>query len=184
MFEIVQTDLTNPAQAEAFLQLMNSYALDPMGGGQPLSDYAWEHLVAALQGRSDLLSLLAFADDEPIGLINAFEGFSTFQCRPLLNIHDIIVIPRFRQQGAARQMLQRLEQIAVERGCCKLTLEVLGKNLAARAVYNKFGFAPYQLDPQMGQALFWEKPLSGEGGPSASEKSGIEGQGEVKDGWP
>ncbi|MBA1330674.1 GNAT family acetyltransferase, partial [Candidatus Endoriftia persephone str. Guaymas] len=77
------------------------------------------------------LSLLAFIDDEPIGLINAFEGFSTFQCRPLLNIHDIIVIPRFRQQGAARQMLQRLEQIAIERGCCKLTLEVLERNLAA-----------------------------------------------------
>ncbi len=157
MFNIIEADLADAHQAEAFLQLMNSYALDPMGGGTPLTDYAWENLVAAMRARSDALSLLAFIDDEPIGLINAFEGFSTFQCRPLLNIHDIIVIPRFRQQGAARQMLQRLEQIAIERGCCKLTLEVLERNLAARAVYNKFGFSPYELDPQMGKAMFWEK---------------------------
>ena len=45
------------------------------------------------------------------------------------------------------------------RGCCKLTLEVLDNNFIAKALYKKFGFSDYQLDPEYGNALFWEKKL-------------------------
>jgi hypothetical protein len=33
------------------------------------------------------------------------------------------------------------------------------KDNLAKNAYLKFGFAGYALDPQMGKALFWEKPL-------------------------
>ncbi len=56
-------------------------------------------------------------------------------------------------------MLEKVEEIAISKGCCKLTLEVLEGNQIARSSYNKFGFTDYKLDPKMGQALFWQKIL-------------------------
>jgi hypothetical protein len=48
--------------------------------------------------------------------------------------------------------------IARERGACKLTLEVLQGNRAGR-LYERLGFADFQLDPAMGNARFMQKWL-------------------------
>ena len=56
-------------------------------------------------------------------------------------------------------MLKKIEELARSRGYCKLTLEVLEGNIPAKVAYLKSGFKPYQLDPEMGQALFWEKKI-------------------------
>jgi ribosomal protein S18 acetylase RimI-like enzyme len=63
-------------------------------------------------------------------------------------------------EGLSTAMLKEVEKIAQQRGCCKLTLEVLEGNSIARNAYAKFGFSGYELDPAMGKALFWEKPLA------------------------
>jgi GNAT superfamily N-acetyltransferase len=159
MFEILQADLDNPVHAKALLDLLDHYARDPMGGGEPLSDDVRNNLVDRLRRRSDVCMVLAFSDGRAVGLVNCFEGFSTFQARPLLNIHDVVVHEDFRGRGLSGLMLEKVEQLARQRHCCKLTLEVLQGNSAARAAYRKVGFRPYQLDPAMGQAMFWEKPL-------------------------
>ncbi len=56
-------------------------------------------------------------------------------------------------------MLDKVEEVAIEKGCCKITLEVLSKNEAAKSAYKKFGFSDYELDPNAGSALFWQKRL-------------------------
>jgi ribosomal protein S18 acetylase RimI-like enzyme len=66
----------------------------------------------------------------------------------------------FRGQGISKKLLQKSEEIAKSLGCCKLTLEVLEGNTTAQAAYKASGFAGYELDPQMGKALFWQKKLS------------------------
>ena len=52
------------------------------------------------------------------------------------------------------------EAHARERGCCKLTLEVLTGNQVALNSYVRFGFANYQLDPSAGQAMLMQKWLA------------------------
>ncbi|WP_390614894.1 GNAT family N-acetyltransferase [Maricurvus nonylphenolicus] len=146
--------------AQALRQLMQEYANDPMGGGKPLADEVVEELPDKLQAFPGAYSVIAWDGDTPIGLINSFTGFSTFKAKPLVNIHDVIVAPTYRRRGLALEMLRVVEQEAIERGCCKLTLEVLTGNQGAQAVYQQFGFAGYELDPQAGQAVFWEKKLS------------------------
>ena len=47
--------------------------------------------------------------------------------------------------------------MARERGCCKVTLEVLSNNEKAKKAYTRFGFEPYVLDPAAGPAQFWQK---------------------------
>ena len=133
-----------------------------MGGGQPLSTFAKANLVAALAARPQAFSVLAFVgtgNGVPVGLVNCIEGFSTFACRPLVNVHDVAVLPEHRGQGVAEKMLALAEEIARERGACKLTREVLQGNTGAINLYHRIGFASYQLDPSMGQAQFLQKWL-------------------------
>jgi ribosomal protein S18 acetylase RimI-like enzyme len=150
-------DYTDSSDAAAIIRLMQSYAQDPMGGGEPLSEEAARNLVPSLAQIPGALTLLAFSGGEAVGLVTCFEGFSTFKCKPLLNIHDVIVLQPYRGQGVVGEMLQQVEQIARERGCCKLTLEVLEGNEAARRAYGKAGFTDYRLLPETGRAIFQHK---------------------------
>ena len=156
---IVAVDLQNEANSKAWLELLDHYACDPMGGGAGLSAYARQHLVDELKSLPTFHSALAFAGDEAVGLINCFAGFSTFAARPLLNIHDIVTRAERRGQGVGQALLHWAEQRARTLGCCKLTLEVLSNNTRAMAAYQRAGYAPYVLDPAAGHALFLEKPL-------------------------
>lgn len=157
--KFIIADYYNKAHAAAIISLMKEYALDPMGGGEALSSYAEQNMVAKLQHIQGAFSVLALSGDLPVGLVNCIPGFSTFYCKPLVNIHDLIVTKAFRGQNIAYEMLSIVEKKAVEKGCCKLTLEVLEGNLAARSAYQKFGFSGYVLNPEMGNALFWDKNL-------------------------
>ena len=157
---ICRADYQNPVHAGALVHLLDVYAQDPAGGGEGLSDFAKNHLVKELAARPQAFSVLAFAGEQPVGLVNCIEGFSTFACRPLVNIHDVVVLSSHRGQRVAEQMLALVETIARERGACKLTLEVLQGNASAIRLYERVGFAGYQLDPAMGRAQFFQKWLA------------------------
>jgi ribosomal protein S18 acetylase RimI-like enzyme len=157
--EIIRADLSIPAHGDAIVSLMDEYAKDPMGGGNGLSDYAKTNLIAKLRQINNVHIIIAFIDRQPAGLVNCFQGFSTFACQPLLNIHDVIVSSNYRGNGLSKIMLAAVEKIAIDLGCCKLTLEVLEGNQIAKQAYRSCGFEGFQLDPEMGKALFWEKKL-------------------------
>lgn len=160
---LVDVDYQQPRHASALLELLDLYARDPMGGGQPLAAQVRADLPAAMAARAHLFSVLAFdgpgAGAKAIGLMNCVEGFSTFAARPLVNVHDVVVHPDWRGRGVARALFARAELLARARGACKLTLEVLSGNQRALALYLALDFVPYQLDPQAGQALFMHKAL-------------------------
>lgn len=156
---IVCVDYSNLQHGSDLVLLLDSYARDPMGGGEPLSQFVKDNLIAELSKRDFGLSLIAYVGNQPAGLLNAFEGFSTFACKPLFNVHDIVVLEKFRGLQLSQLLLQELEKIARDKGCCKITLEVLERNAIAQRAYQKSGFAGYELDPQMGKAMFWQKKL-------------------------
>jgi len=159
LFEVVEADLSRPEHAEAVLSLLNAYALDAMGGGEGLSEFARAKLIAELRRRPSARVILAYADGIPAGLAICFEGFSTFACKPLLNIHDLAVAPQFRGRGISKLLLHQAEEIARQLGCCKLTLEVLEGNSVAQSAYRACGYAGYALGPQLGRAMFWQRKL-------------------------
>jgi len=86
--EVIKADYSNEIHAKDIVKLMNIYALDKMGGGKELSLKVQENLVAELSKRSFAYSVLAYIENEAVGLINCFEAFSTFSCKTLVNIHD------------------------------------------------------------------------------------------------
>ncbi|MCF6243262.1 MAG: GNAT family N-acetyltransferase, partial [Bacteroidales bacterium] len=132
MITIIRADLTNTHHADALVSLLNAYALDPMGGGEELSDFTKKNLASEISKRTDTTVILAFDDEKPVGLINCIEGFSTFACKPLINIHDVYVDASARGKGVATKLLQAAEDLAIEKNCCKVTLEILEGNEPAK----------------------------------------------------
>ena len=158
-FSVRRADYADARDAAALVMLLDAYASDAAGGGEPLSDHARAHLVSELARRPQAYSVLAFDGDAPVGLVNCIEGFSTFKCKPLVNVHDVAVLASHRGRGIAEQMLAEAERIALARGAVKMTLEVLSGNAPAIKLYRRIGYAGYQLDPAMGTAEFMQKWL-------------------------
>ena len=159
MIDILLADYRDPVHAAAVVELLDAYASDPAGGGTPLDAEVKQSLPAALAARPQAYSVLALDGDTPVGLVNCIEGFSTFACRPLVNVHDVVVVASHRGQRIAQRMLERVEAEARARGACKLTLEVLSGNQPALRAYEREGFAGYQLGATFGTAVFLQKKL-------------------------
>jgi ribosomal protein S18 acetylase RimI-like enzyme len=156
---ITLADFADPADAAAIVLVLDAYARDPMGGGEPLSADVRERLVPAMAQVPGAFAVLARLGDEAVGLATCFMGFSTFAARPLVNIHDVSVLPGHRGRGIARALFAAVEDEARGRGACKVTLEVLTGNQRAKDIYASLGYGDFQLDPEAGHALFWQKRL-------------------------
>ncbi len=157
--EFFIADYENAEHAKQVVYLLNSYAEDPMGGAQPLSSFAKDNLIDALHKTPGAFSVLGRMDSQPIALANCFTSLSTFACKPLINIHDLVVHADARGKGVSQSLLSFIEKHAVANRCCKVTLEVLEGNQTARAAYAKFGFDAFSLDDATGTAIFLQKKL-------------------------
>ena len=157
--EIVEADLNCKDHQQAVVDLIDAYAMDPMGNGGPLPTDVKEALIPGLKKHPTTLIFLAMVNGEAMGIAVCFIGFSTFAARPLINIHDLAVLPGHRGSGVARQLLSAVENKARTMGCCKVTLEVLENNRRAMKMYAAAGFARATYTEEAGGALFFAKKL-------------------------
>jgi ribosomal protein S18 acetylase RimI-like enzyme len=146
---VIEATLDEPQHQQAILHLINAYARDPMGDGRDLPAAVRDRLIPGLRQHPTSLVFLAFDGAIPVGVAVCFVGFSTFAARPLINIHDLAVMPDSRGRGIGRLLLERVEAKGRELGCCKLTLEVREDNYPAQHLYQRFGFGdtPSELGP-------------------------------------
>ena len=86
--------------------------------------------------------LLAFENEAAIGFAVFFHNFSTWLGRPGLYLEDLFVRPEERGKGYGRALLERLAQIAKERGCGRMEWAVLDWNDPAIQFYRKLGAQP------------------------------------------
>jgi GNAT superfamily N-acetyltransferase len=156
---IVEADLTLPEHQEAVLLMVDAYSRDAMGNGKPLDQEVRNRLIPGLRRHPTTLIFLAFDGVQPIGAAVCFIGFSSFAAKPIINIHDFVVLPTSRGKGIGRRLLEAVEAKARELGCCKLTLEVMDKNRQAVRMYHAAGFERYSLQEEAGAAIFMSKPL-------------------------
>jgi GNAT superfamily N-acetyltransferase len=156
---IIEADLACPAHQETVLALVNAYSCDPMGDGHPLSEDAKRSLIPGLQNHPTTHIFLAFLNETPIGIAVCFLGFSTFAAKPLMNIHDLSVLPAWRGKGFGKALLAAVEKKARELGCCKLTLEVLDMNHQAKKTYQAAGFSDGTRATPEETCLFYSKRL-------------------------
>jgi len=84
--------------------------------------------------------LLAEDDDGAVvGFALFFHNYSTWRGRPGLYLEDLFVEPSRRGRGLGKQLLVRLAQLAVERGCARMEWAVLDWNTPAIGFYERLG---------------------------------------------
>ena len=158
--EIVEAELDRADHQRDVVALTAAYALDEMGNGGPLPAGVLERLIPALRAHPTTLILIAYDEGKAVGIATCFRGFSTFAARPLMNIHDLAVLPSHRGRGVGRLLLEAVARKAAEFGCCKVTLEVVENNTRARRLYEMAGFSQATYgEGTGGGALFYSKPL-------------------------
>lgn len=154
MTEIREADLTHSADAQALVEIVDSYARGPGGQNAPLSAEARARLAPGLHAHPAAFALLAFDGGLAVGAAVCFVGFSTFAARPLVNIHDLAVLPSHRSRGIGGRLLEAVERRARALGACRVTLEVGEANQGARRLYERHGFGPAEAPHRfLGKAL-------------------------------
>ncbi|MDR1581926.1 MAG: GNAT family N-acetyltransferase [Prevotellaceae bacterium] len=154
MNDIVVCDYSNQAHLKAVISLINANINDEMGGGTPLSSEKQQQMVDGLANHPKAIVLLAQDTDNFVGVLVAFENYSTFTAQPMINIHDIFVLKKYRGNGIGRRLMNRIVDEAEKRKCSRLTLEVRKDNVKAQNLYQSLGFE--EVNPKM---FYWRKPL-------------------------
>lgn len=160
--EIITADLDLEAHQQAVEDLLEAFSRDAMGNSRPMAPDVRARLIPGLRSHPTTLIFLAFMAGRPVGLAVCFHGFSTFAAKPLINIHDFVVLPDTRGRGIGRRLLTAVEQTARDRGCCKVTLEVQENNRRARRIYAAAGFEQATYAEAAGGALALTKPIASE----------------------
>jgi ribosomal protein S18 acetylase RimI-like enzyme len=157
--KVIDADLSRAEHQAALVAMLDSYMLDPMEGGERPSEQIKRDLVPGLRAHPACYVFLAYRDGAPVGFSICFLGFSTFNARPLINIHDIFVDSAVRGMGIGGMLLERIEAQARKLNCCRITLEVREDNRVARGLYRKVGFDRVVVGPERIVMEFWQKRL-------------------------
>lgn len=150
-------DLSDPADAEAVVAMLDAYARDPLGMSAPLPEEVRSVLIDRLREVPHWIGL-ARHGERPVGIAVCFFGFSTFRAKPLLNLHDFAVVPDARGLGVGKILMEAVLAAARERGCCKVTLEVRSDNDRAKRLYAAAGFSPHDSDCDA-SFEFWKRDV-------------------------
>lgn len=152
---IIEADLSNGTHQDGIVRTVDAYARDEMGGGSPLNSEVRAALIEGLKNHPSKMILLALLEGEIVGAAVCFFGFSTFAAKRSVNIHDLSVLPEYRDSGVGRKLIEAVFQKGRELDCCKVTLEVRRDNERARHLYRSCGFSDWAIAP----LEFWEKKL-------------------------
>jgi GNAT superfamily N-acetyltransferase len=107
-----------------------------------------------LESHPKAITLFVLNDGAIAGVLNAFVNFSTFKCKPMINVHDVFVSDVYRGKGLGRKLIQGIIEIGKSLSCGKITLEVRVDNPTAQNLYKSEGFEEGN-DPM----YFWTRPL-------------------------
>ncbi len=151
---VVECNYSDAKQRLAITELINIYIADEMGGGELLSQKEESKLLEELERHPKSMVFLAQSGDSFCGMLVAFENFSTFKVRPMINIHDVIVKPEYRNKGVGRKLLEAVIQKGKSNNSCRITLEVRVDNMNAQHLYKSLGFEA--TDPDM---YYWRNEL-------------------------
>lgn len=137
--KIIKADLENKKHALDIVKIVDLFARDPMGQDEPLEEEIRVDMIAEMKKVPTTMTYIAYHDDEPVGIVTCFIGFSTFTASKTFKIHDVAVHPEARGMGVGTKLLNKVKEEAEEMGCSKITLEVRTDN-PAKKLYEREGF--------------------------------------------
>lgn len=95
--------------------------------------------LSRLLGSETFIAIAAIAAGQVVGGLAAYILPKFEQARSELYIYDLAVDERFRRQGVATALIERLKQVARERGAYVIFVQADHGDDAAIALYSKLG---------------------------------------------
>lgn len=146
------TPLTSPGQIDAVLAIETASFTSP---------WTREMYLAELENRNVSYCYLASFGDGPA------VGFCSFwRVLDELHINNLAVLPDFRRQGVASELLAFVLDKGAQLGALRATLEVRRSNTPALMLYERFGFAvagirrDYYSQPLEDALILWKDQLA------------------------
>ena len=93
-----------------------------------------------LQKKAEVIFVLD--EGREVGFALFFHNFSTFLGRAGIYLEDLFVLPEYRGKGYGRKLLQKLAELAVERGCGRLEWACLDWNKPSIGFYLSLNAKP------------------------------------------
>jgi ribosomal protein S18 acetylase RimI-like enzyme len=100
-------------------------------------DVVWQERVARGAEGDDAATLLAFSDDEPVGLVSGFRDEETADAFVVVGMW---VAPEARGRGIGRRLLDEIEAWIASGGGTEVRLSVTNVATAARRLYERAGY--------------------------------------------
>jgi ribosomal protein S18 acetylase RimI-like enzyme len=104
---------------------------------------AREFIAEHLHHRESVIFLALDTDggaDRALGFVQLYPSFSSVAARRLWVLNDLFVAPGGRGKGVGRALMDRARRHGEETGACRLTLETMSDNEAAKALYRSLGY--------------------------------------------
>ncbi|HLI96926.1 MAG TPA: GNAT family N-acetyltransferase [Candidatus Baltobacteraceae bacterium] len=127
-----------PGDLENVLPLVHAYRV--FYEQQPDSQREREFTQAHLNNGTSTI-YIAEVEREPAGFMQLFKTYSTVHLCGTWILEDLFVDPRFRKNGVASALIDRALEHAREDGAGSMFLETALHNFAARALYERAGWA-------------------------------------------
>lgn len=90
--------------------------------------------------RGESVIFLAMQGEKAVGFVQLYPMFSSDAMKRLWILNDLFVAPEARRSGAAKLLMERARQWAVETKAKGLVLETAVTNVAAQRLYESLGW--------------------------------------------
>lgn len=90
--------------------------------------------------RDESVIFLALDGDKPVGFVQLYPCFSSTAMKRMWILNDLFVTPEARRGGAAKALMERARQWAVETKADGLWLETAVDNHPAQRLYERLGW--------------------------------------------
>lgn len=86
-----------------------------------------------------IMSFIAYADNIPVGVMNAFYKYTTFSGRKIFYIEDLYIRESCRGHGIGGKFIEKAKEIAVANDCVQIELKCAVWNKKSAGFYESHG---------------------------------------------
>ena len=110
-------------------------------GGSETNLQKMSEIFETIENNQDYQVIVAKSEDRVVGSVLGVickELFGT--CQPFMVIEDVVVLPDYRRQGIARQLMIRIEELARENLCSMILFVSSEHRTGAHKLYESLGY--------------------------------------------
>ncbi|WP_142829658.1 GNAT family N-acetyltransferase [Planococcus soli] len=122
--------------------------------GQQENKQAAQQFLEDRISKGESIIFIAFVEGEAAGFVQLYPIFSSVSLKRAYILNDLYVDPRFRKQGAGKQLMEKSFEYCEENDARFVALETAKDNVQAQKLYEQMGMTQEEM---LHYSKVWEK---------------------------